>query len=107
MTADPDYVMPIEERLKLARERGDAYAEMFDIAQGTALAWKHRADILLRAIAFYAKHEHWMAITSDSDCPCTNLIARMGNAGPDGWNVAELVLHEVTSAAKGDREPSR
>lgn len=97
-SVDPNYVMPIEEKLELARQRGDAYAEMYEIAQGTAQAWKHRAEVLLAAVEFYSRHEHWMAITEDADCPLTNLVARK-IPGRDGWAVAEEAMREVTIAA--------
>lgn len=99
VTADPNYVMPIEDKLEQARQRGDAYAEMFEIAQGTAQAWKHRAETLLKAVQFYARHEHWMALTSDADCPLTNLIARQGDTSPDGWAVAEAAMQEVAETS--------
>ncbi len=47
---------------------------------------------LRKALRFYARHEHWMAITSDPDCASQLLVALSGQLPPDGWAVAEDAL---------------
>ncbi len=47
---------------------------------------------LRKALGFYARHEHWMAVASDADCARQLLVALSGQLPPDGWAVAEDAL---------------
>lgn len=65
---------------------------MNDLEQTMELyqAWYRRALRAEKALEFYAKPEHWMALAEDG--PRTSLVALSGDLPPDGWSVAERAL---------------
>lgn len=48
-------------------------------------------DRYREALGFYARHEHWMELTSDSDVRRL-LVAMQGDGVQNGWLVAEKAL---------------
>lgn len=59
----------------------------------TLISAIHRAE---SALGFYARHEHWMALTSDADALRTVLVAMQGAGEQHGWRVAEDALLNPT-----------
>lgn len=46
------------------------------------------------ALRFYARHEHWMALTEDPDSLHTHFAAMRGAGVQHGYHVAEHVLEK-------------
>jgi len=56
---------------------------------------------MLRAITFYAKHEHWMTLTDDADALHKVLVANGNTESCEGWAMAEMALEAaVVQGAK-------
>jgi hypothetical protein len=120
------WTLPVtkQDALDLVRECGDVQAQHtewlawhqkeIDDAHRTLGSMTHRVEALEteldklqreitwchRAIQFYAKHEHWMAVSSDTGQPCKLLIANDSTQDSyNGWSVAEVALRNLTQQA--------
>ncbi len=56
-------------------------------------SWHDRALKAEKALRFYAKHEHWMALTDRADFR-TELVAIGDTSDANGWSMAEAALAE-------------
>ncbi len=83
------------ERDTYVKQREDWISEIQQLREQLA-ADREKVQTLVDALKFYARTEHWMGLTDDTDAPQTNLIAH-GKVHPtgNGYDVAKDALAQV------------